>query len=367
MVHLARLAGLDDQPGLRAVAGADQVVMHGGGGEQAWDRGVDGVHAAVGKDDDRVPVLDRLARILAKFVERGFQARLPGGGDKEHRDGDRLDVGEVQFPKLGEVVVAEDRLLELHQPRMRRRLLQQVPLAAEIGDQRRHQRLEVGVERRIGHLREELLEVVIEQLWPIAQAGERRVGAHRADRLGAVDGHRRHQDAQILDRVPERMLPHEQRIVIRRRHVLWSRQAVEVDEVVVEPLPPWALVDQVVLDLLVVDDPPLLLVDEEDLARLQPPFAGDVFRIDREHADFAGHDDQVVLGDVITGGSQAVAVEHRADDRAVGERDRGRPVPRLHQAGVVLVERLEVLVHQRVRLPCLGDHHQHRVRAANGH
>ena len=39
------------------------------------------------------------------------------------------------------------------------------------------------------------------------------------------------------------------------------------------------------LDLAVVDDPALLHVDEEDLARLEPPLLGDVLRLDRQHAD----------------------------------------------------------------------------------
>ena len=90
------------------------------------------------------------------------------------------------------------------------------------------------------------------------------------------------------------------------------------------------------LDLVVVDDAALLLVDQEDLARLQPPLLGDVRRVDRQHADFAGHDDQVVLGDVIAAGAQAVAVEHRADDRAVGERDArpGRPTAPSGRRGI---------------------------------
>ena len=48
--------------------------------------------------------------------------------------------------------------------------------------------------------------------------------------------------------------------------------------------------------------------------------------------------------------------------RAVGERDRRRAVPRLHERRVVLVERLELGGHRFVPGPGLGDHHQDRVR-----
>ena len=85
------------------------------------------------------------------------------------------------------------------------------------------------------------------------------------------------------------------------------------------------------------------------------PLCSDVLGRNVEHADFGGHDDQVVLGDVVARRAQAVAVEHRADDRAVGERDRRRAVPRLHQAGVIFVERLQVRVHQLVVLPRLRE------------
>ena len=94
-----------------------------------------------------------------------------------------------------------------------------------------------------------------------------------------------------------------------------------------------------VLDLVVLDDAALLDVDEEASC----PAAGGpsprsasagysstpVSR--REH-------DEVVVRDLPAAGAQAVAVERRADDAAVGERHRGGAVPRLHQARVVRVE-----------------------------
>jgi hypothetical protein len=55
--------------------------------------------------------------------------------------------------------------------------------------------------------------------------------------------------------------------------------------------------------------------------------------------------DEVVLGHVVARGPEAVAVEHGADDGAVGERDRRRAVPRLHQRRVVLVERAALRAH----------------------
>ncbi len=103
-------------------------------------------------------------------------------------------------------------------------------------------------------------------------------------------------------------------------------------------------------------------VDQEHPAGLQAALADDLGRGDVEHADLAGQHDQAVVGDPVAAGAQAVAVEDRADDGAVGEGDAGRAVPGLHQRGVELVERAAGRVHRGVVLPRLRDHHQHRVR-----
>ncbi len=92
------------------------------------------------------------------------------------------------------------------------------------------------------------------------------------------------------------------------------------------------------------------------------PLCSDVPGLDVQHPGLGSHDDETVLGHRVARGPQPVAVQHRADAAPVGERDRGRAVPRLHEAGVVLVERLLRVAHRRVVLPRLGDQHHHRVR-----
>ncbi len=78
--------------------------------------------------------------------------------------------------------------------------------------------------------------------------------------------------------------------------------------------------------------------------------------------DSRGEHDEAVVGHGVAARAQAVAVEDRADERAVGEADVGGAVPRLHERRVELVERLARRVHRGVVLPRLGDHHQDRVR-----
>ncbi len=119
-----------------------------------------------------------------------------------------------------------------------------------------------------------------------------------------------------------------------------------------------------VFQLLVVDDLALLEVDQEHLSRLEPPFPDDPFRRDLERAHFRRHDHAAVVGLDVTAGTQAVAIEDRADRLAIGERDRRRAVPRLHQAAMIAVEVFLGLRHRLVVFPRLGDEHHHGVRQA---
>ena len=64
---------------------------------------------------------------------------------------------------------------------------------------------------------------------------------------------------------------------------------------------------------------PLLEVDEEELARLQAAEALDLLRLDRQQAGLGAEDDEAVVRLDPAAGAQAVAVERRADDAAVGE------------------------------------------------
>ena len=67
-------------------------------------------------------------------------------------------------------------------------------------------------------------------------------------------------------------------------------------------------------------------------------------------------------GDEIARRAQAVAVERGADLAAVGEGDRGGAVPRLHQRGVIFVERAALFIHQRIAGPGFRNHHHDGVR-----
>ena len=73
------------------------------------------------------------------------------------------------------------------------------------------------------------------------------------------------------------------------------------------------------------------------------PFARIAVGRDIEHTGLGGEHDPAVRRLEPAAGPKAVAVERRADERPVGERDRRRPVPRLGQALVEAVEAAQVV------------------------
>ncbi len=132
----------------------------------------------------------------------------------------------------------------------------------------------------------------------------------------------------------------------------------------IQPFLPRLEVGELRLDLVVLDDPALLGVDEEHAAGAQPPAALDALGREVEHARLAADHDEAVGGLGPATRTQAVAVEGGADEGAVREDEGGGAVPRLHLHRVELVERAQLRVEVDLLLIGLGDHHHDRVRQA---
>ncbi len=382
VVHLARAAGLHHQAGAGAQALADQVLVHGRQRQQRRDRHAVGARAPVADDEDVVPAADGVHRLRAQAGQARLHALgAPGQrvGDVQHRAAELALRVALDVAQLGHVGRVQHRLAHL-QPHRRVDLVdvQQVRLGANEADQAHHDGLANRVDRRVGDLREQLLEVAVQGLVLVRQHGQRAVVAHGADALLAVGGHGAHQELDVLLRVAEGLLQIEQ----RGRGALdpgglrlgladgqlgrvgagdGLHDVVEADAQVLDPALVGLGVGQAGLDLLVVDHAALVEVDQEHLARLQAPLLDDLVLGHGQHAGLGSHDDVAALGHAVAGRTQAVAVQRGADLAAVGEDDGGRAVPGLHHGSVVLVERAAALVHGGVLLPRLGDHHHHRL------
>ena len=82
-------------------------------------------------------------------------------------------------------------------------------------------------------------------------------------------------------------------------HVGYARQILKGDVVIFQPLPVRIGCREILFDLLVRNNAPLLGVDQEHLSRLEPSLAQDTTRFDLKYSGFGGHDNQIVIGDVV--------------------------------------------------------------------
>ena len=112
MMDFAGFAGLDDETDRGAPSRADQMMMHGRGGEQRRNGDAIGSDHAVGKDDDIVAALHRLFGPFAQARQHLLHPRraaFDGISDIE-----RLGIEEIldraDVADLLEILVGENRL-----------------------------------------------------------------------------------------------------------------------------------------------------------------------------------------------------------------------------------------------------------------
>ncbi len=316
MMHLARLAALDDQADAGALTQPDQVLMNRAERQQRRDRRVGLIHAAVADDQNDLAGGHRLLGPAAQVVERRAHAVGAGGG-REQRPQRHTGKGRVAQPtdRL-DMLVGQHRAGEPQQVRVARRLLQQMAAPAQRERQRHHQLL--------GGVAEGVLQL----------ADQRRLRLARGRRLGRIR----------LD---------DMRRTGRREHLHLALEPGGVG-------PPRR---QRVLDRRVLLEATRAQVDRDHLAGADLALTHDPRLVHRDRADFRAAHHQAVVGQQETRRAQAITIERQAGHLPIAEGQRGRAVPGLHQAGVELIERAPVGVHIRYTLP--GLRHQHRERMAD--
>ena len=246
----------------------------------------------------------------------------------------------------------------------RRGRLEQVLLGPHDARHRRDDLFADRVQRRVGHLREEFDEVVVEQPGPLRQHRRRGVGAHRAQRFGTGGRHRasagfadppRCSRTRSAGARPTRGWAARARgraassgRAVRRAATRRTAAAPASSSLISssETMRPAAVS---IRNILPGSSRPLATICADGTSST-PLSLARMMRSSmvRHHRP----------------GRNPLRSNTAPTTRAVGERHAGRAVPRLHQRCVELPERPPRWVHRGVVLPRLGDHHQHRVRQA---
>ena len=303
VMNFAGSAGLDHQTSRSAQARGDQVLVDAGERQQCGHGHLGGVHAPVADDQDVVAALDGVHCFGAQRCQLGFHAfATPQSGvsDVQSRTLELSLGGLLDVAQLGHVGEVQDRLahFEAHR-RVDLVDVQQVRLGADEGHQRHHDRFADRVNRGVGHLREQLLEVVVQRLVFVGQNGQWAVVAHGANGFFTGRGHGGQQELDVFLCGAKGLLQVEQGH-IRSGGQRGRGDVVQLDAQVFDPLLVRFGAGQTGLQLFVVDHAALFQIDQEHLARLQTPLAHDLAFGDRQYAGFRTHDDHVVVGDDVT-------------------------------------------------------------------
>ena len=368
VVYLVRLGAFQNEGQRGALLGADEVLRDGRHGQQAGDGDMVFVDVPVGQDDDVGTVLICAVHFQEDAVDGLFQAGILVVVDGNGRD---LEARHVHVFDLEQVGGGQNGVVDLEHLAVFGLVFQQVAMGTHVDAGGGDDFLPDGVDGRVGHLREPLLEVVEQRRVLAAQHGQRGVGAHRAGRLCAQPGHGEDEVLDLFVLVAEHLLQAGQLLAGVAGHLdVGDLQALELDQIAVDPLAVGLAAGVVFLQLLVIDDLALDGIHQQHLAGAQAVFLLDVGGVAGEDAHLRRKDHPAVLGDVVAAGAQTVAVQHGTHDIAIREEDGGGAVPRLQHGGVILVEIALFLADVLVVLPRLrdGDHHgQGQVHAVHHH
>ena len=236
VMHFARLAGFDHDTNARAQAVVDQMMMHGADRQQAADRHTLLADVAVRKHNQTVAVVDRLGGLEADILQAPVQAcctfRLVVG------DVDRQAAPAIVIHMLqsSEFFVIQDRVWHAQTVGVLFGGIEQVGLGTDIAFQRHHDFLADRVDRRVGHLREQLLEIVINHARLVGQAGKRGIVAHRADRIAQLLYQRYQHELHGLGGVAKGLHARQQGLGVKTVRFLVRRKVRELDFLIFQPL-----------------------------------------------------------------------------------------------------------------------------------
>ena len=237
MHHFARFAGFDDKGHLGAGFFANQVIVHGRQCQQARDRRIFLLDAAVRKDQDRVSRLDGERSPAAQSDESSLQLLPSAINPEKHRQRRGKKISPGQAAQFFQVVICQNRVLELQRVAVLRRFIQEIALASDEAGERHDQLFANRIDRRIRHLRKELLEIMEQQLRFVGKASQRRIRPHRTDRFLALRSHRGQDELKLFVRISERTLSLQNGIEIGRDPARRIRQIFERRLVFLQPLP----------------------------------------------------------------------------------------------------------------------------------
>mmetsp|Transcript_4366 Transcript_4366/g.6154 ORF Transcript_4366/g.6154 Transcript_4366/m.6154 type:complete len:1101 (-) Transcript_4366:1586-4888(-) len=205
VVHLAGVAGLGEERGLGALLRAQQVLVHGAHGQQRGHRQPAGARQPVAQHQRAPARGHRLHRLLAQPVQRLAQAVRAGAEVEGGVEGAGGPPAVLRVAHGRHLLQRQHRVLHQQPLGVLGADVQQVGLGPHGAHEGHDHLLADGVDGRVRHLREQLLEVVEHLAGLLGEHGQGRVVAHGPQGLLAAHAHGVEQHVQRLGAVPEQV------------------------------------------------------------------------------------------------------------------------------------------------------------------
>src|SRR6185437_10915230 len=138
LMHIARLAGFEDQARFGSRTLMNQVMVDCRDTEQTWDRSPLFIDATIAQNEECVAFLDRLRSLPAQLVDRLAKPIRTFGDAEQHAERLALEVWIGNAADLLQIGIRENRLLHLDPAARFRRFVHQVRLRADVGHERHH-------------------------------------------------------------------------------------------------------------------------------------------------------------------------------------------------------------------------------------
>src|SRR5262245_35116724 len=158
-MDFAGFAGFEDEANLRSLGLADEMVMNRADGEERANRDTLSGNAAVGEDDERVAVFDRLFGFAANAIEPLGQSCLTFHAGVSDVDQLALPTAIIEILQGSQFLVGKNWMRQEEAVSLLLGDVEQVSLGADVTFERHDDFLADRIDRRIGHLGEELLEI----------------------------------------------------------------------------------------------------------------------------------------------------------------------------------------------------------------
>ncbi len=214
---------------------------------------------------------------------------------EDHRNRGHPETGKVGGFETLDIIIGQHRMRELQLMTMPGRFIQKIALASHKTHERHHEIFAVRIDRRIGHLRKKLPEIIIKKLRTVRENGKSRVIPHRSYGFLGIFHHGKKDHFFILKRVAENTLAKRQSFLVDLYGTRDLKQPLKFDPVLFKPAAIRPVPRNAGFDLVVLDHPVGSRIHQKHFPWREHPLFENVRRIQVKNTHLGGHDHQTTF------------------------------------------------------------------------